>query len=104
MRLEIELRCILFPFVILEMFQQLHWSPPVVNSTDWSKFGKAHTSLYKVSQLTVHVSAKKTSHEVEGIVRKAPRQDYVETQIWGSVPKNVCIIEGPQEHSGLHNS
>jgi hypothetical protein len=31
MRLEIELRCILFPLIILEMFQQLDWSPHVVN-------------------------------------------------------------------------
>uniref|UniRef100_A0A4W5REQ1 pre-mRNA 3' end processing protein WDR33 n=1 Tax=Hucho hucho TaxID=62062 RepID=A0A4W5REQ1_9TELE len=25
-------------------------------------------------------------------------------EIWGRVPKNVCSIEGPQEHSGLHHS
>ena len=31
MRLEIELRCILFLLIILEMFLQLDWSPPVVN-------------------------------------------------------------------------
>jgi hypothetical protein len=35
-RLEIELRCILFPLFILEMFLQLDWSPPVVNSIDWT--------------------------------------------------------------------
>uniref|UniRef100_A0A4W5JQM1 Calcium-transporting ATPase n=1 Tax=Hucho hucho TaxID=62062 RepID=A0A4W5JQM1_9TELE len=29
-------RCILFPFIILEMFLQLDWSPPVVNSIDWT--------------------------------------------------------------------
>ena len=28
----------------------------------------------------------------------------VEAQIWGRVPKNVCSIEGPQKHSGLHHS
>ena len=32
MRLEIELGSILFPMIILEMFLQLHWSPPVVKS------------------------------------------------------------------------
>jgi hypothetical protein len=32
--LEIELRCILFPLIILEMFLQLDWSPPVVNLID----------------------------------------------------------------------
>jgi hypothetical protein len=31
MRLGIELRCILFPLIILEMFLQLDWSPLVVN-------------------------------------------------------------------------
>ena len=36
MRLEIELRCILFPLIILEMLLQLDWSPPVVNSIDWT--------------------------------------------------------------------
>ena len=30
--------------------------------------------------------------------RRAPSQDCVEAQIWGSVPKHFCRIEGPQEH------
>ena len=47
---------------------------------------------------------KKTSHEVEGIVRRAQREDCVEAEIWGRVPKHVFYIEGPQEHSGLHHS
>jgi hypothetical protein len=42
--------------------------------------------------------------EVEGIVCRATRQDYVEAQIRGRVPKHVCSIEGPQEHSSLHHS
>ena len=46
------------------------------------------------------MSEQKPSHEVEGIVRKAPREDCDEARIWGKVPKNVCIIEGPQEHNG----
>ena len=46
----------------------------------------------------------KPRHEVKGIVRRAPRQDCVEAQICERVPKNVCSIEGPQEHSGLHHS
>ena len=33
------------------MFLQLDWSPPVVNSIDWTLFGKAHTCLYKVPQI-----------------------------------------------------
>ena len=32
--------------------------PPVVNSVDWTWFGKVHTCLYEVPQLTVHVRAK----------------------------------------------
>ena len=47
-----------FPLIILEMFLPLDWSPPVVNSIDWTWFGKAHTCLYKLPQLTVHVRAK----------------------------------------------
>uniref|UniRef100_A0A674CB93 pre-mRNA 3' end processing protein WDR33 n=1 Tax=Salmo trutta TaxID=8032 RepID=A0A674CB93_SALTR len=43
------------------------------------------------------VGGQKPSHEVEGIVRRAPRQDCVEAQVWGRVPSNVCSIEGPQE-------
>jgi hypothetical protein len=36
MRLKMELRSILFPVIILEMFLQLERSPPVVNSIDWT--------------------------------------------------------------------
>jgi hypothetical protein len=57
MRFQIDLRCILFPFIILEMFLKLDWNPSVVNSIDWTWFGKAHTCLYKVPQLTVYVKA-----------------------------------------------
>jgi hypothetical protein len=35
----------------------------------------------------------KPSHEVEGIVRRAPRQDCVKTQIWGRVPKYRDILD-----------
>ena len=52
------LRYILFPINILEMFLHVDWNPPVVNSIDWTLFGKSHTCLYKVPQLTVHVRAK----------------------------------------------
>jgi hypothetical protein len=34
--------------------------------------------------------------QVKGIIRRAPGEDWVGTQIWGRVPKNVCNIEGPQ--------
>jgi hypothetical protein len=47
----------------------------------------------------VHVRERKPNDEVEGIVRRPPRQDCVETQIRGRVPKHFCRIEGPQEHS-----
>uniref|UniRef100_A0AAZ3P7K7 Sleeping Beauty transposase HTH domain-containing protein n=1 Tax=Oncorhynchus tshawytscha TaxID=74940 RepID=A0AAZ3P7K7_ONCTS len=58
MRLKIELWYVLFPLIILEMFLHLDLSPPVLNSIDWTLFGKANTCLYKVQQLTVHVRAK----------------------------------------------
>ena len=47
------------------------------------------------------MSEQKPSHEVKGIVRRAPRQDCVEAQIWGRLPKQFYSIEGPQEHSDL---
>ena len=36
MILEIELRCIVFPLIILEIFLQIDWIPLVVNSLDWT--------------------------------------------------------------------
>jgi hypothetical protein len=35
------------------------------------------------------MSEQKPSHEVEGNVRIGPRQDGVEAQIWGRVPKKM---------------
>ena len=58
LRLKIELRFILFPLIILEVFPQMDRSTPVVKSIDLTLFGKAYTCLYKVPQLTVHVKAK----------------------------------------------
>ena len=103
MRLKIELRRILCQLIILEMFLQLDWSPPVVNSIVCTSFGKAHTCLYEVPQLTVNVR-QKPSHEVKGIARRAQRKNCVEAQIWGRVPNHFCSIKCPQEHSGLHHS
>ena len=89
---DFDMRCILFPLIILEMFLQLHWSPPVVHSIDWTWFGKAHIKSHSWQC----VSKQKPSHEVEGIVHRASRQDCVDAQIWGRVPKHFCIIEGLQ--------
>ena len=50
------------------------------------------------------MAEQKPSHEVEGIVRRAPRQDCVEAQIWGRIPTHFGSIEGAQEHSGQHHS
>ena len=72
------------------------------NTVLWTWFGKAHTCLYKVPQLTVHVRVQ-TKHEVKGIVCRPPRQDCLEEQIWGRVQKKFCCFEGPNEHSGLHH-
>ena len=63
-----------------------------------------HTPAYIRSHRWQCISEQKPSHEFEGIVHRAPRQDCVEAQIRGGVPKNVCRIEGLQEHSGLHHS
>lgn len=45
MKLKIKLRFILLPLNIVEMFLQLTWSPPVVNSLDWKWSGKAQAWL-----------------------------------------------------------
>ena len=63
------------------MFLQLDSSPPVVNSIDWTWFGKPHT-CYIRSHSWQYMSEQKPSREVEGIFRRAPRQDHVEAQIW----------------------
>ena len=68
MRPEIELRCILFALIILDIFLQLDWSPPVVNSTTlkdpkntvasiilkWKEFGtiKTLTSAGRTAKLS----------------------------------------------------
>jgi hypothetical protein len=49
------------------------------------------------------MSEHKPSHEVEGIVCRRPRKDCVEAPIWRRVPKYVCSIEGPQEHTVVSN-
>ena len=57
MTLQIERRCIQFPFIILEMALQLDWSPHVANSIVWTWFRKNLNCLYEVPQLIVHVRA-----------------------------------------------
>ena len=42
------------------------------------------------------MSEQKPSHEVKGIVRRAPRQDCVEAQIWGRVPNNSAALKVPK--------
>ncbi len=90
-----ELRCILFPLIILEMFLQLDWSPPVVHGVDWTWFGKVHTCLYKVPQLTEHVRAQVNPWSPRNCLQ---RQDCIEAQIWGRVQTHFCSIEGSQKH------
>jgi hypothetical protein len=93
MRLGIELRYILFPLIILEMFLQLDWSPPVVNSWLDMIWKGTHLSIRSCSwQCT---SEQKPSLEVEVIVRRAQIQDCIKAQIWGmsgelKVPKNTA--------------
>ena len=62
-------------------------------------FGKAHTCPYVIPQLTVHVRA-----NTKPWGQRKTRQDCVEAQSWGRVPKYFWSIEGRQEHSDLHNS
>ena len=81
-------------------------------STTWleSTCGKFNwlDMIWKGTYIRSHswqcMSEQKPSHEVEGIVHRDLRQNCVEAQIWGRVPKHFCSIESPEEHSGLHHS
>ena len=42
------------------------------------------------------MSETKPSHEVEGTVHRAPRQDCVEAQIWRRVQKNSAALKVPK--------
>ena len=42
------------------------------------------------------MSEQKLSHEVEGIARRAPRQDCMEAQIWGAVPNISAAFKVPK--------
>lgn len=66
---------------------------------DWER----HTAVYKVPPVTVHVRAQ-TTHEVKEIVCRVLRRDFLDSQIWGRVQKNVCCFECSNEHSGTQSS
>ena len=48
------------------------------------------------------MSEHKLSHEVEGIVCRAQRQDCVEAQIWGRLPSRRTTISAALRQSGLY--
>ena len=102
MRLKIALRCILFLLIIHELVIQLHYSPPVVNSIDWTWFGKACISLSKVPQLTVHFSKNQAMRSKELSVELRDR--IVSRHRSGEGYQNIsaAFLQHPQEHSGLH--
>ena len=90
MRLEIE------PLIILELFLQLDWSPPVVNSIDWTWFGKAHTCLYKRFHSWRCMSEQKPGHEVEGNDRSPPGQECVGTDLEKGTKKYLQHWRSPR--------
>ena len=55
-----------------------------------------HTPVYIRSHSWQCMSQQKPSHEVEGIVHRALRQDCVKEQIWGRVPNIFGSIERPK--------
>ena len=89
MRLEFELRCILFPLIILKMFLYIDWSSPVVHLIQWTWFGKAHTCLFKVPQLTVHVREKNL----------AMRSKELSVELWDRIVSRHRSGEGYQKMS-----
>ncbi|XP_071195503.1 phosphatidylinositol-binding clathrin assembly protein-like isoform X7 [Salvelinus alpinus] len=76
----------------------IHWSQP-----GEKKLTGGYNWQPKSAPSTTWNPATMRRHEVEGIVRRAPRQDCVEAQIWGRVPKHFCSFKGPQEYCGLHS-
>jgi hypothetical protein len=89
MRLEIELRCIQFLLIILEMFLQLDWSPPVENSIDWTWFGPTVDSAYQRKSQAMR--SKELSVELrDGIVsRHRSGKGYQNISAVLKVPKNT---------------
>lgn len=90
------LRCIVLPLIILEMFQQLNWSPPVVNSVDWMWFGKAHTPVYVRSQGWRCMSKHRPSMKTKGLYIDFWDR-IVSRHKAGRLQKTFCCFEGSNE-------
>ena len=89
--------------MVLEMLLQLDLRPLVPNWINWTLLEKAHTCLYKISQVRVYVRVK-TKPWRWNIVCRPARQDCVKTQIWGRIQEHFFSIESAQEYSSLHHS
>ena len=80
------------------MFLHLDWSPPVVNSIDWTWFGKAHTCLYKVSQLTMHIRAKTKPWGWRNCLQSSERSGLCRGTDLGKATKRNLLHWRFQEH------
>ena len=92
MRLEIELRCILFPLIILEMFLQLDWSPPVLNST--GPCLERHTPVYIGPTVDIACQSKNQAMRLKELSvelrdRLRSWEDYQKIATALKVPKNT---------------
>lgn len=76
-KLKIELNCIMFPLIILEELLQLNQNPPVVNSVDWTLFGKAHSCLLQSTRS--HERQCMSEHEVKGNISRPLRQNCLDS-------------------------
>ena len=63
------------------MFLHLNWSPSVVNSIDWTRFGKVHVCK---SHRWQSISELKPSHEVKGTACRALKYRIVLRQKFGT--------------------
>lgn len=91
-----------FPAIICGMCPSLVWSPRVVNPIVWTWFGKTHTCLYEVLQLTL--SESKPEEEIQ---RTAPPRDQKQDRRHGNgdvLRRNSAALKIPPELSGLHCS
>ena len=99
MRLEVKRRCIPFPLVIHWSSLRCFYNLIGVHLWEIQLIGhdlERHTPVYIRSHRWQCMSEQKPSHEVERSVHRAPRQDCVEAQIWGNVPKKMQHWRSPR--------
>jgi hypothetical protein len=95
MRLEIELRCILLPLIILEMFLQLHWTPTAINQL--IGYGTVYARSYSRQSKNQAMRLKELSLVLRDMIMSWHRSGE-------RYQNNYAALKVPKGHSGLHHS